>query len=252
MSVFLKHKFDEAKKTNPLFSIRSFALKAGVSSGAMTEILHGKRRISSNIVQKISENLSLNPGERAQFVGEIKNSDDSKQGSSTKPTIFLTRRQFQFITEGHHFALVALLDTEGFQNETSWISQRLGISETQVELAIHRLVQARILRIEDGVLKKDNLTFSTSDDVVDSFVALSHVDSLKSARKSVLNDPVELRDFTQFCIPTDPNLLPQVKERIRSFQDDIEKMMKDSKTTEVYKLAIQFFPMTKSSSGNKK
>ena len=248
MNSFLKHKLTEIKQMNPSFSIRAFAKKAGISPGAMSEIVQGKRKITQKMAEKIIINLNLNPTERNLFLAEIGISKPFDLG--IKKVSFLSRSQFQFITEGYHFALLSLLKTKDFRNDISWIAQRLNISIERAQLAVNRLVQANLIRIEDGKILKTKTMISTSDDVKDSYVQASHLDTLKLAKNSLLNDPVNLRDFTYFTFPADPELIPLVKEKIRAFQDEIYALFEGRENTEVYRLAIHFFPQTKKVSDN--
>lgn len=68
MIYFLRNKLQEIKRLNPSFSVRTFALRAGISSGSMTELLNGRRRLTRNMAEKIATNLKLNPTERSLFL----------------------------------------------------------------------------------------------------------------------------------------------------------------------------------------
>ncbi len=59
---FLKNKFEEIKRVNSAFSIRTFAIHAGISSGAMTDILNGRRTSDSRseIVLNLGKGLRRN------------------------------------------------------------------------------------------------------------------------------------------------------------------------------------------------
>lgn len=237
---FLKNKLNESKRVNPAFSIRTFALRAGISAGAMSEILSGKRSISRKLAQKMATNLKLNPTERSQFLSGVSNSDSL----GIKKVRFLNQAQFQYITDPAYFNFLALMDTDGFKNDPLWIGRKLNIPVEKVSLIIIRLKELSVLIEQNGELAKTKDTFSTSDDIKDDYVITSHRETLKSASRSLTVDPVALRDFTSFCFPADPNQLPVVKQKIRAFQDELAALMVGSKTTEVYKLAIQLYPQT--------
>lgn len=240
MSDFLLNKFNELKKSNSRYSVRSFAVKAGVSSGAMSEVLNHKRKLSKQLAFKIAENLKLNPTERFYFLADFMPQADVRP----KNVRYLSHRQFSSISDSVYFTFLALMETVNFRNDPDWIAQKLRLTPDHVTHLIYRLKQLDILTEENGILIKTKELFSSSDDIKDEFVQKSHLDSLKSAAQSLLKDPVEARDFTSFSFPVDPQLLPQVKEKIRLFQDEIADMFRDKKNTAVFKLAIQFFPQT--------
>jgi uncharacterized protein (TIGR02147 family) len=240
MRTFLKTKYLEMKHANPHYSVRTFALKAGVSSGAMSEILNGKRSISKDLAEKICRNLKLNPTERSRFFGSTVDLTKSE-----KKIGYLTSKQFASIHDQYYFSLLALIETSNFKSDDNWIAQRLGILPEQAQYVVYRLKQMGLIAEKEGHLVKTKAVFSTTDDVKDDFIQRAHHETLKSALNSLRHDPVNLRDFTSFTFPTDPQLMGLVKERIRLFQDEIAELMTQNQTTEVYKLAIQFFPITK-------
>lgn len=245
MSDFLKYKLSETKKLNENYSIRAFAKKAGLSSGSMSELLQGKRKLTSKMAYKIAKNLNLNPTERAQFLGEFKllNTGTSlNEVNGLKKTSFLSRNQFQFIFESCHFSLLALVDTKDFHYDLKWIASRLKISEEKANLTINRLITAKLLKVENNKLVKEKIIFSTTDDVKDSYVQSAHLDSLKQAKNSLLEDPINLRDFTCFTLPIDLNSISEIKEKIRIFQREITLFCEEKEKNEVYTLAIQLFP----------
>jgi len=60
----LSERFAGMRERNPRFSLRAYAKRLGLSPGATTEILRGKRRISAKIVLRIAEKLQLEERER--------------------------------------------------------------------------------------------------------------------------------------------------------------------------------------------
>ncbi len=50
--VLLLKKFEESKRKNARWSQRAFALKIGLSSGALSEILKGKRPLSAQLKKR--------------------------------------------------------------------------------------------------------------------------------------------------------------------------------------------------------
>jgi uncharacterized protein (TIGR02147 family) len=241
MVEFLKNKYSENKRANSAYSVRTFAKRAGLSPGAMSEILSGKRAISQKLAEKIALNLKLNPTERSQFFsGSL-----SKGDRGIKRVRFLSQAQFQYITDPSYFNFLALMDTSIFRNDPQWISQKLEISAEKVNLIVIRFKELNILVENNGVLSKTRDTFSTSDDIKDDFINRAHLETLKAASRSLAEDLISVRDFTSFCFPADPKMLPAVKLKIRTFQDEVAALMLGQKSTEVYKLAINLFPQTK-------
>ena len=57
---------------------------------------------------------------------------------------------------------------------------------------------------------------------------------------------MEERDFSSIMVALDPEKLPEVKTIIREFRQKLATLVKDGHRSEVYQLAIQLYPITKS------
>jgi transcriptional regulator with XRE-family HTH domain len=122
--LLLLKKFDESKKKNANWSQRAFALKIGVSSGALSEILKGKRALSLQLKKKISAKLHFSPSEISAFFN-----DDLPKHLKAHQLEYakLTTDQFHLISDWWHYGILNLMNTKGFKPETQWIGNRLGV-----------------------------------------------------------------------------------------------------------------------------
>src|SRR5690348_4546236 len=68
--VLLRQKLEEAKIRNSSWSQRAFAKKLGLSSGALSEIMTGKRPLSMKARKKIIDRLQLSPDERRRLLAD--------------------------------------------------------------------------------------------------------------------------------------------------------------------------------------
>jgi hypothetical protein len=59
----LHRKLEQARLRNPAYSVRALAMKVGLGSPALSEILNGKRRVSLKLALRIGERLCLSPPE---------------------------------------------------------------------------------------------------------------------------------------------------------------------------------------------
>lgn len=66
----LLKKYEESKEKNARWSQRAFAARIGISSGALSEILSGKRALSSQLKKKIAPHLQMSPAEESDFFGD--------------------------------------------------------------------------------------------------------------------------------------------------------------------------------------
>lgn len=242
-------KYEELKSKNPHFSRRAFSQKLGLSAGSVCELLNGQRKISIKLAERIAQNLSLDPQERAELFKlfpekalRSKESDDSSKPNYLR----LSADQFRVIGEWYHFAILTLMRTRDFKSDIAWIAERFGLSLAVVKSAVERMKRLDIIHQDHvGNMTRSKMRYRTSDDVSNASVRLAHNDCLENARKALETLPVEERDFSALMLTFSPEQLPRAKELIRKFQDDFAAEMEAGASTEVYQLYVQLFPLTK-------
>ena len=94
---------------------------------------------------------------------------------------------------------------------------------------------ARVAEIPNGAVRK------------------SHSINLDLAQKALDEQELTSRDFTWLTFAFDPSEMEAAKQKIREFQDEFSEQFSTSKqSTEVYRLAIQLFSLTKKQTKPKK
>ena len=255
----LREKFDESRNTNPQFSLRAFSARAGVSPGALSEILEGRRRVSSDLARRIAERLYLDPQDRAELLKlfpqkrayKKREMDAVNEGArlndeADKSYLRLSAARYRIIGDWEHFAILSLIKTRNFKADPAWIGKRLGISTKSAESAIERLLSVEMIeKTENGGLRRTSTRFRTQDDQLDYSLQRSHLRTLELAAESLKRDSVHQRDFTTVTLPIHPKKLSMAKELLRKFQDEFCVQVESDETTEVYRLSMQLFPLTR-------
>lgn len=249
----LRRKFTEIQVSNPRYSLRAFSIKIGVHVGALTYIMNGKRNVSRKLAERIARRLMLDPQERSEVLQLFPESRKNKKAAIPVSAHELNSRfcqlsaaQFKAIAEWEHFAIMSLVKCEDFQNETAWIAKRLGISDSRVRQVVDRLIELNILSLdESGRLVRTTSGFRTSDDVADISLKKHHDESLQLAKDSLHRDPVSARDITSITMAIDPKNLSMAKELTRKFQDELSDLLESGHRTEVYRLSMQLFPLSR-------
>ena len=247
----LRSKLAELQSKNSRYSLRAYALKVGVHVGALSSILNGRRNVSRNLAERISNKLLLDPQERSEILRLFPDKRAYRKFSENNDVMApkyleLNASHFKIIAEWEHFAILSLMKCVDFQNSPHWISCRLGITKTRAMVAMDRLVKFGLVEVNrDGTLSRSQKSYRTSDDVADLALKKCHDQSLELARESLHQDCVNERDFTSVTMAINPEKLNMAKERIRKFQDDLSDFLESGDQVEVYRLSMQLFPLTK-------
>lgn len=244
----LRSRLETLRIRYPNYSVRAFAKKAGLSPATLSLVLQGRRKVSQKLAGRLSEKLHFDPMERAEVLGPQldKKSKQAAHKKSSPAYIRLTQDQYRVISDWRAFAILNLIRTEGFESDPAYIAKRLGITAAEAKEAVAHLERLGMVKWQNGRLSRTAPRYQTTDDIANSALQKSHQQSLELAMRSLENDPVESRDFTWVTFPLDPGKLPEAKALIRKFQDDLLEILgKEARPTEVFRLAVQLFPLTK-------
>ncbi|OGQ36062.1 MAG: hypothetical protein A3F16_01735 [Deltaproteobacteria bacterium RIFCSPHIGHO2_12_FULL_43_9] len=255
--LWLQEEFNRRRSKNPSYSLRAFANYLKLPPGRLSQILTDKRALTPNLGEKISERLGFDPLTKQKFIQCIKIQKQRK--NATKIANKLSSKQdsdddfqavdmdkFYLIADRYHFALLSLIQTEDFKNDTKWIAKRLNISVVQVRSAFERLQRLNLIKKEKNQFKLTSQKgITTSHDVSSTALRKSHHQALDQAKISLDQDPVETRDFTSITMAIDPNKLHIAKEMIKNFRRKLCKILESENKKEVYDLNIQLVPVTR-------
>jgi len=241
MEILLR-KLEEAKIKNPLHSQRAFAQRLGLSSGCLSEILNGKRNFSNSLKKKIAEKLALSPKETLDF---FESDLPSSLRSTEKDSYNLSQDQFLLIADWWYFAILNLVNTKNFKNQTSWISKRLDLPVQLISEAWQRLIRLGYLeKTEKGYIRKQT-KIKTTDELMNASIRRSHLEDLKLIENSLLHIDHKLRDNTSSTFTISTEDIPKAKELIRIFHKQLTDLVEKNKGNEVYKISISLYPLTK-------
>lgn len=234
-------KLEEAKVRNPRLSLRAFAQRLGVSSGALSEILAGKRAFTAPLKKKIADKLMLSPQETVDFFREDL---PERMHAGKDERLTLSQDQFHLISDWWYFALLSLLKTRDFRNSTKWMAKRLGLAATTIGEAWERLCRLGYVERKGGQVVTRQPFMKTTDGMLDLSIRKSHLEDLKLIEHVLHEVPLELRDNTSVTFVLDKKDLPKAKEMIRIFQQQFLKQVAKEPGDEVYKLSVSLFPLT--------
>jgi uncharacterized protein (TIGR02147 family) len=255
----LLQKLTDTQSKNPSFSLRAFAQRIGLSPGALSAVLNGKRKLSSKKIVEISKRLDLDPVESSKLFSAL--SSQHLESPQTLPTVEytqLTLSQFKLVADWEHLAILSLIKTEDFKTDVEWIAERLGISSNRARSALSRLEELELVeQTKSGSLRRTPVPVQAGDLGKDQAVRRSHEQCLELAKESLHRDETSLRDFSALTLVLRPSQIPEAAKIIRRFQDELAHFLeapalkakgasakKNNSPQEVYKLAVQLFPIS--------
>jgi len=241
----LHERLSDIRSRNPTYSLRAFSRKLQISSSALSEILNGKRRISKKIASRIIERLSLGPEEMTALL-DLFPERTQRITQNAQRVLQISVDRYRLIAGWHHFAILSVAETEGFQSSPAWIGKRLGISEKDASDAIERLKRLDMIHTrEDGSLAATGISYHSTDGVPNPGLRLVQHQNLELAKKSLDRDPLGTRDFTALTLAIDPEKFDEARQMIRRFRSRMQRLFENGRKKEVYKLCIQFIPVTR-------
>jgi len=250
---FLLEEFQRRVRLNPRYSLRSYARALGLSPGALSEVLRRRRPLSLKTAAKIIKSLGLSGLEADKLYSFI---EDERRGSIEgalfdKPAARkLDEDTFHLVAEWQHFAILNLMNCEGFVWRASHIAKRLGLGVAQADHAMKLLLRV-------GLVKKTNRGFECAHDFVLSPEGVSsaavrayHRQMLDKAIQALELQSIDDRDITGVGFAVDPAQLAQVKRDISEFQDRLAAKYSKGKRREVYFLEVALFRLSQGGSGH--
>jgi uncharacterized protein (TIGR02147 family) len=232
----------EIKSKNSSYSLRSFAKKLDIHPAALSEFINGKRSVSAQKAEALLKKLMIAPND-VQKIVQAFGADDFQ--SDLTPAIELKMDQFQMIADWQHFAIMSILEVKNPPRTTKSISTRLGISIRYTESALQRLERLSLIRKDSRGYSVSGEQYNSADEVSDISIKKHHIDGFELAKKALETLPLSQRDFYSITISANPDKLPEAKKLIRKFQEKLQSIMQTGNTSEVFRLCVQLFPLSK-------
>lgn len=222
----LKQRFDELKKKNSSFSLRSFARSLDLSPATLSEFLNGKRNLSALAERKIATNM------------------DFGQQLSKKKYTKIGNEHGHIIADWIYFSILSLIETNQKLDARS-ISHLLDVPKTKVEASLEELISVGLIRRDKDGFSLLETELVTTDDLANKHLKQRHLENLDRAKASLEKDEVKNRDFTFLTLAIAKKDLKKYKRMVRKFQDDIVKVQSGSEKDCVYEFCFQIFPVSR-------
>lgn len=237
------------QRKNPQYSLRSYARDLAIHPSTLSQVLKKTRPLPIKNSYHVVEKLELSPKERTLFLESLfktKTALDDIEISESDERFMLDESYYRVIAEWEHYAVLTLFDLKKFKGTISEISERLGCTENRAEVVVDNLLTSGLLITDTkGVLKKRHAQLRTTEDISSQALRQSHKENLDIGKQKLDEVEVTLRDFSAMTVAVDLEKITEAKTIIREFRQKMSALLVNGNKTEVYQLAIQFYPLTK-------
>lgn len=259
--VYLRDYYEYKKKTQPSFSLRFFADKAGLSSHAHLKLtIDGKRNITKNTVTKLIHGLGLINQRSAYFENLVffnqAETDEEKKAyyeqlikcSPRSKLHKMDKAQFRIFREWHHSVILEMVGLRGFKAIPDLISKKLRgmVTPGQVQESLNLLLELGLLvKTANGYRQRDPM-ITTDDEVQDMMVKLYHQQMMRISNNMLNELPSEERDFSALTFSIKREDFPKLKKHIQLMRKELlDFSAKAGEGDDVVQVNIQLFPLTR-------
>ena len=252
----IKERLTQKQSMNTSYSMRAFARDLGMHSATLSQILQGKRNLPFKRANEVVERLQLSPKEKRLFMEsfyQVKTSLDNIKVGFVDERQVLDESYYTVIAEWEHYAALELFNLKGFEFSPQNISKKLGIKKNRAEVVIRNLLSSKLIaKDSNGIFRSTYSSIKTTEDVSSQAIKKAHESALEIGAQKLNDVDVQLRDFSSITLAVDMDKLPEAKNIIREFRRKMEILFKNTEPTEVFRMAIQFYPLSEINMGSEK
>ncbi len=258
---FLSDYFNHQKKASRGFSHRSFALKAGVAVSTLKDILSRRQNLTVSTMQKYAAAMELNSKEIQYFeclVGFNNSSTNSEKNRFFGEMVrlrgrsnvkFLNSQQYEYFSQWYHPVVRELVTHAGLGCDPEAIAKCIvpSVNIPKIKKSINLLKNLNLIyQDSEGSWHASDKVISSEYEIQSMALKNYHLGMLQRAAEALEKCPKEEREFQGLTISASSATLARMKERFRSFTDELLSMAasENEPAEEVYQINLQMFPLT--------
>ncbi len=245
----IKEKLSLKQKQNPNYSLRAFSRDLNLHCSTLSQIIKGKRSLPLKRAVDVAKNLGLSPKEKTLFMESFyrsKTNIDEIEIPQLDERFMLDESYYQVISQWEHFAVLELFNLAEYDLSIRGIAKKLDISIMRTEVVVQNLLHCSLLiQTPEGDFERVHSDIKTTEDISSQALKESHRETLELGKRKLDEVELEFRDFSSSTLAVDLEKIPEAKTIIREFRQKMTSLLKNGKKTDVFQLAIQFYPLTK-------
>lgn len=259
---FLLTYVETQRSQNKSWSIGKWAKEMEMSSTAtLTNILNGKRLPGKKLKESFKSYFNFSSCEAEYFDDLIRLSkvqedpklslsliEKLKKSSPHQEFAKLNWETFKAISSWEYYVIREMVRLDSFQEDPEWIQLQLkyDTSKEKIEEVINHLLELNLLkRNSKNQLEVTSSIIKTSEDLSNEAIKIFHEGMILKGRESLRKTVVDERDISARTLNIKKEDLPQIKQLIREFRDNLSLYFEQSsESADTYQINIQLFPLT--------
>jgi uncharacterized protein (TIGR02147 family) len=258
---FLHDYYHFKKALRAGFSFRRFSQMVGLSSPNYLQlVIQRKRNLSDEMAGRVAKTLGLLGPEKRYFVALVSHENAKTEESreqaqaeilrSVKDLVAkeIPKAKLHVLTEWYHLVVRELVLLPDFEPSGDWISRKMrgAISLSEAERSLNFLLKSGFLKLEGTRWMQADPVLDTGN-AFDEIVGLKyHSNTLEAWAKALPASDKDHRELGVLTIPIAVEKIPELKQRMRKFQDEIIGWLQDEKNPErILQLGLYLIPTTK-------
>jgi uncharacterized protein (TIGR02147 family) len=259
--VFLRDWLAFKKASQPGFSNRELAKKAGLASGYLPMVLGGKRLLSGSAQAKLLPYLGLTRSEQSFFENMVtlgtSDSHEARVNSLERMRRFPKFQKenrddsesYQYLTHWFYVAIREMATMADFKADPEWIQSRLQISVplAEIKTALEFLITNQYLVISpDQTVKPPEKVLQCSGGVYRVALAQFHREVFGLASRAIESTPREERDIQGHTVALTEKGFQEAKAIMEDAFEKLRRLGEAEKGSQiVYHFEAALFPLTK-------
>ncbi|HEX4925840.1 MAG TPA: TIGR02147 family protein [Bdellovibrionales bacterium] len=257
LSDFLNYK----RTSDAEFSVRRLAKNAGVSIGYISNILHGKRRLTPKGLKKLVGHLALNRAEAA-YIARLSEATLSTSLEERKKALSRLQRfhqyselnpkdseLFRYFSKWYHLAIREMATLPGFKLDAKWIQGRLKttVKLEELESALEFLVGAGFLKRSDrGRVERPTKRLEAHSAVLSVAMTQFHQQTLALAANALTDTPSAERHYLAHTFAVSRSDFDKARDILNEALEKIAKLGGTGpKLESVYQVSMTLYPWTR-------
>lgn len=260
----LKDLYNERKKKDSYFSYRYIAQKVGFSSaGFFTNIIQGKRNISSEFIFKFADVFQLKKSEVDYFellvhFDQAKNHEQKKYYlekilAHKKSKVKVTDTwQYEFYSKWYYTAIRELIDLYPFKGDFTELAKRVSppIKPADAKKAVELLEKMGIIHMnEHGIYEQTDNLITTGYEAYSVAISNFLMQMSDLAKEAIDLYPRDKRDISTLTLTLSEQGFATIQERLKSFRRELMEIHREDKSQKrqdrVYHINFHIFPLSK-------